>query len=756
MSFQRNGENVPPNSAYGSKVQANPPPKKKKNATVHQYFTGTQTLLNGIPYHKTICCRCNYTFQWKTVNATRMRSHIVYDCKKVTDYERDLVHMSSQKMTKDAKRHGILSCATNGTVSGESLTDIHHKRQRIGGSKSIQSLLDVRSYKKADYESIIMREVESICARFEPLSRLNDPMIHNALVQSHTKEILYHIPGSTSAIIDKYVKQIDRATKARLVCNLKAMRGFASIEIDGVSINGVSHVVYTMSKGNHSFYLKHSVLGSEVHEVSAEIDDAVLTIEETEKEYMQTITNIAVDNGATKMMEGAIKKFTQKHPEHPPITATRDPSHTIDLLAKDSTKVSTFDKISKDCVALITFFSNDKINGILNELVHTKSIESPTKVRLVSDTRFGKMAEYFKSLRTYKHFLSILPFNKKFVQVLSERKGKQKQAWNAALLIINHAFWLQVDACIAWFAPIERCQKISSATTFPMAAYLPLIQALRNELNVVMLYSFKEANFPPAFEKELAAFITLRFNMDGVSPLGTRKVGLLSKNQLWAYVVDPFRKKLKTHVQILPSLNEVMGDMNTFYSNNNFEAKDQLKSATALYLTRSGEWINSYHESEVLQSDFISDDPAVALAEQKLLRIDDVMEWVTTTNGIEGRLSFFCLHEHNLFTKRIAIPLMSFGTSGSMSVERTAKPLKRRIMIKERNRLSTGKCQLMLRVGLNLRYLVRSCQKIKETVYEQNRSREQHPSTNACAKNIYQHIQQEEEQDEDAIIIDSE
>jgi len=244
--------------------------------------------------------------------------------------------------------------------------------------------------------------------------------------------------------------------------------------------------------------------------------------------------------------------------------------------------------------------------------------------------------------------------------------------------------------------------------------------------------------------------------MDGVSPLGTRKVGLLSKNQqLWAYVVDPFRKKLKTHVQIMPSLNAVMGDMITFYSNNNIEAKDKLKSATVLYLNRSGEWVNSYHKSDVLQSDFISNDPAVASAEQKLLQIDDVMEWVTTTDGIDGQISFFCLHQHNVFTKRIALPLMSFCTCGSMSVERTAKPLKRRIVIKERNRLSTGKSQLMLRVGLNLRYLVRSCQKLKETVYEQNRIQELHPSTNACAQKIYQHIQQEEE-DEDETISDSE
>ena len=77
--------------------------------------------------------------------------------------------------------------------------------------------------------------------------------------------------------------------------------------------------------------------------------------------------------------------------------------------------------------------------------------------------------------------------------------------------------------------------------------------------------------------------------MDGESPTGSRKVGLLSKNQLWAYLVDPFRSKLKKQVQLLPSPPTVMGDMIKFYSNNTYAEEDHLKCATNLYMNRGSE-----------------------------------------------------------------------------------------------------------------------------------------------------------------------
>jgi hypothetical protein len=53
----------------------------------------------------------------------------------------------------------------------------------------------------------------------------------------------------------------------------------------------------------------------------------------------------------------------------------------------------------------------------------------------------------------------------------------------------------------------------------------------------------------------------------------------------------------------------------------------------------------------------------------------------------------------------VAKPLLSIKTTGSLSVERVAKPLKNKVATKERNRLHTTdrRTSLLLRAGLNLR-----------------------------------------------------
>ena len=67
-----------------------------------------------------------------------------------------------------------------------------------------------------------------------------------------------------------------------------------------------------------------------------------------------------------------------------------------------------------------------------------------------------------------------------------------------------------------------------------------------------------------------------------------------------------------------------------------------------------------------------------------------------------------------------------------MSVERTAKPFKRQILTKERNRLINSKAELFLRVGLNLRILSKDFVAIKQQVYESNERLNQTEITNDC------------------------
>ena len=57
--------------------------------------------------------------------------------------------------------------------------------------------------------------------------------------------------------------------------------------------------------------------------------------------------------------------------------------------------------------------------------------------------------------------------------------------------------------------------------------------------------------------------------------------------------------------------------------------------------------------------------------------------------------------------------LLSIRTEGSISVERVAKPLKNKVLTKERNRLGTGRAELLLRAGLNLNFIRAAKQDLK-------------------------------------------
>ena len=68
----------------------------------------------------------------------------------------------------------------------------------------------------------------------------------------------------------------------------------------------------------------------------------------------------------------------------------------------------------------------------------------------------------------------------------------------------------------------------------------------------------------------------------------------------------------------------------------------------------------------------------------------------------------------------MAKPLLSLRTTGSMSVERVAKPLKVAVYTKQRNRLEFGNKKMLLRTGLNLRFLLGIKFAMKTTLNKSN------------------------------------
>jgi hypothetical protein len=115
------------------------------------------------------------------------------------------------------------------------------------------------------------------------------------------------------------------------------------------------------------------------------------------------------------------------------------------------------------------------------------------------------------------------------------------------------------------------------------------------------------------------------------------------------------------------------------------------------YYGRQGVWKNVFHEPfEELP------DPDLIRKKQKSLRLKDVSRWMVETDGIKGRLDFFCtVSNYNIYRRE---PLLS-RTSRSIAMERVVKPLKKRVLGRDRASLGIENAAICLCAGLNLRFL---------------------------------------------------
>ena len=73
---------------------------------------------------------------------------------------------------------------------------------------------------------------------------------------------------------------------------------------------------------------------------------------------------------------------------------------------------------------------------------------------------------------------------------------------------------------------------------------------------------------------------------------------------------------------------------------------------------------------------------------------------------------------HSKFYQRVARPLLSMRTTGSIDVERVAKPFKHHLLRKDRNRLSDGKGVVLFRASQNLRHLMKAKQELKGKLHD--------------------------------------
>jgi hypothetical protein len=164
-------------------------------------------------------------------------------------------------------------------------------------------------------------------------------------------------------------------------------------------------------------------------------------------------------------------------------------------------------------------------------------------------------------------------------------------------------------------------------------------------------------------------------------------------------------------IERISFVQQQVGDMLNFFVPTKDQMDEETKRAqTELrmitkpefdeYYGRQGVWQNVFHEPfEELP------DPDLIRKKQKSLRLKEVSQWVVETDGVKGRLDFFCTVSNYNIYRRVAKPLLSARTSGSIAVERVAKPLKKRVLGRDRASLGIENAAICLRAGLNLRFL---------------------------------------------------
>ena len=209
----------------------------------------------------------------------------------------------------------------------------------------------------------------------------------------------------------------------------------------------------------------------------------------------------------------------------------------------------------------------------------------------------------------------------------------------------------------------------------------------------------------------LTDFSSKRFIMDGENPEGA-KVGLLDARSVWCFMVNPFKEKLKFNIEIKGGVAQarnhmikklVNGDTETFATNCR-----SIMLQLNQYCTRQGVWKYVF---ELDRFELSLDN----VGEQEELRLSHVSEWIKETGCLESRLSYIGgagMNRGQLY-ETILKPLLSMGTSGSVSVERIAKPMKNYILNKHRNKLGLMRAHMCLRVGLNLRFLAKARGELK-------------------------------------------
>jgi hypothetical protein len=526
------------------------------------------------------------------------------------------------------------------------------------------------------------------------------------------------VPSHESTIMSNYVVPIIKRNEERLLDLMSRTQGTFTMSVDGVTVGGHTCLLYCSSKGTTTLFERRSDLLDDAYKTEKEAGDGFNKLVAMVKKFKCDCTNIAVDNKARPVVQEIIKRYSEKYPCAPNIIITRDPGHCIDLLCKDcgSKEGTMFYDILQATRSLIDLVNNQRVNGIKKRMIGEGTMTGdPGKARHHSETRFYGNKLSCASVRNQKPFLDILGDEDSFKEYVASRTTKKaREKLKATLAIATPAYYRQLDFCVSWYDIFEHSNKMTSSNEFPMSAYLPIVQAIKSELDNLI---FRENdNFDDVFSYDerlnTVSLLKCRFNMNGKEVPNQKKVPLLFPYPLWAFLVDPYVGKLSPAIVIEGGVAGHFKDMLDYFipvptdeeEKSEVEAKRQrMRTTWSQIRAHTGTYIDAH---DFAPPPIRSDKELHKL--QKKLTLSDVSEWVEKTGGHQARLLWFTqFGDDNTmeYFKEIVQPLLSMRTTGSIAVERVAKPLKNSIETKSRNRLEAEKGAQLLKAGLDLRFL---------------------------------------------------